>query len=62
MGKQKTMKKVIIGGTYNMLHKGHKAFLRKAFEVGEVTIGLTANKMAGGLRKEKVKDFKDRKK
>ncbi len=56
------MKKVIIGGTFNMLHKGHKAFLRKAFEVGEVTIGLTSNKMAASLRKEKVKDFKDRKK
>ncbi len=56
------MKKVIIGGTFNILHKGHKAFLRRAFEVGEVTIGLTSNKMAGGLRKEKVKDFKDRKK
>ena len=45
-----------------MLHKGHKAFLRKAFELGEVTIGLTSNKMAAGLRREEVKDFKDRKK
>lgn len=56
------MKKVIIGGTFNMLHKGHKALLRKAFEVGEVTIGLTSNKMASRLKKEEVKDFKDRKK
>lgn len=45
-----------------MLHKGHKALLRKAFEVGEVTIGLTSNKMASRLKKEEVKDFKDRKK
>ncbi len=55
------MKKVIIGGTFNVLHKGHKAFLRKAFELGQVTIGLTSNKMAVSLRKEEVKDFKDRK-
>jgi len=45
-----------------MLHKGHKAFLRKAFELGKVTIGLTSNKMAASLRREEVKDFKDRKK
>ena len=44
-----------------MLHKGHKALLRKAFELGEVTIGLTSNKMAASLRREEVKDFEDRK-
>ncbi len=43
-----------------MLHEGHKAFLRRAFELGEVTIGLTSNTMAEGLRREKVKDFKAR--
>lgn len=56
------MKKVIIGGTFNMLHKGHKALIRKAFELGEVTIGLTSNKMAATLKKREVEDFRDRKK
>lgn len=45
-----------------MLHKGHKALLRKAFELGKVTIGLTSNTMAASLRREEVEDFKDRKK
>ncbi len=35
-----------------MLHKGHKALLRKAFEVGElVIIGLTTDEFARSLRK-----------
>ena len=45
-----------------MLHKGHKAFLRKALELGEVTIGLTSNKMAATLKRREVEDFRDRKK
>ncbi len=36
--------RVIIGGTFGYLHKGHRALLAKAFEVGDyVYIGLTTD-------------------
>ena len=55
-------KKVVVGGTFDILHEGHKALLRKAFELGRVTIGLTSNIMARKIKKREVKDFKYRKK
>lgn len=55
-------KKVVLGGTFDILHKGHKVLLRKAFELGEVAIGLTSNIMAREIKRRKVKDFKYRKK
>jgi len=71
-------KKVVVGGTFDIFHEGHKAFLRKAFalveedkssslpfavaRVGEVTIGLTSNTLAKNTKKRRVKDFKYRKK
>jgi len=61
-------KKIALGGTFDILHKGHKTLLEKAFEMGEfVIIGLTtdifANKLKGRkitpyvLRKEKITNF-----
>jgi len=36
--------RVACGGTFDMLHKGHRTFIRRAFEVGErVVIGLTTD-------------------
>jgi pantetheine-phosphate adenylyltransferase len=55
-------KKVVVGGTFDILHDGHKAFLRKAFRLGEVTIGLTSNAWAEKTRKRKIKSFQRRKK
>ena len=55
------MKKVVVGGTFDILHKGHKAFLRKAFSLGGVTVGLTSDKMAARIRKRKVRKFDLRK-
>jgi pantetheine-phosphate adenylyltransferase len=58
----KMKKKVVVGGTFDILHDGHKAFLRKAFRLGEVTIGLTSNAWAEKTRKRKIKSFQRRKK
>lgn len=55
------MKRVVLGGTFDVLHEGHKALLRKAFSLGQVIIGLTSNRMAEESKKRKVRDFKKRK-
>jgi len=59
---KKKTKKVVIGGTFDILHKGHKALLRRAFGLGEVEIGLTSDKMARAIRNRKIKNFEERKK
>ena len=55
------MKKVIIGGTFDILHEGHEALLKKAFELGQVTIGLTSDEMARETKKREVREFDARK-
>jgi len=43
---------VLVGGTFDELHKGHLVLLMKAFEVGErVIIGLSSEQLARELRK-----------
>jgi len=45
-------KTVAVGGTFDELHKGHRALLMKAFEVGErVLIGLCSDKLVESLMK-----------
>ncbi|ODS39487.1 MAG: hypothetical protein A7316_05430 [Candidatus Altiarchaeales archaeon WOR_SM1_86-2] len=42
--------KVVIGGTFNTLHRGHKAVLDTGFEVGKtVVIGLTSDDFANRI-------------
>ena len=55
-------KKVVVGGTFDALHKGHKALLRKAFKLGEVTTGLASDVMVRKIKKRRIKNFKYRKK
>ncbi|MCL5876804.1 MAG: phosphopantetheine adenylyltransferase [Candidatus Bathyarchaeota archaeon] len=45
-------KKVAVGGTFDKLHKGHRALLGKALEVGEkVVIGLTSDSFVAKMGK-----------
>ncbi len=40
-----------VAGTFDVLHDGHKALLRRAFEVGDVVmVGITSDRMASGSR------------
>ena len=54
--------KVVTGGTFDVLHKGHAALLKKGLSLGEITVGLTSDKMAKRTKKRKVRDFRSRKK
>jgi len=43
---------VLVGGTFDEFHKGHRALIMKAFAVGErVMIGLSSDHLARELRK-----------
>ncbi len=55
------MAKVIVGGTFDFLHAGHRALLLKAFSLGEVTIGLVSDEMAKTWRSREVGRYEDRK-
>ncbi len=46
--------RVLVAGTFDRLHQGHKLLLDKAFEVtaefGELVIGITGNSMCAGKK------------
>jgi len=45
-------KTVLVGGTFDEFHKGHRALIIEAFEAGErVIIGLSSDELARELRK-----------
>jgi pantetheine-phosphate adenylyltransferase len=54
---------VALGGTFDVLHKGHRRLLRQAFKIGRhVTIGITSDQFARTLHKpHKVDPFLVRK-
>ncbi len=52
---RRKFRKVAVGGTFDELHKGHRALLMKAFEVGEkVLIGLCTDEFVKKMGKPHI--------
>ena len=50
---KKKFKKLALGGTFDIIHKGHEKLIMMAFEISKsVIIGLTTDEFAGKLHKD----------
>lgn len=60
---KKKFRKIALGGTFDILHRGHEKTLNQAFKLGEkVLIGLTSNSLAEKIGKtHKITPYKKRK-
>ncbi len=56
------VKKVILGGTFHKLHKGHKKMLITALEIGDVKIGLVSDNFLSRWKPELEAPYAERKK
>jgi len=54
--------RVVVGGTFDYFHKGHRMLLLKAIEAGDdIMVGITSDEMAEKQRGYKVNSFEERK-
>ncbi len=55
--------KVVIGGTFDILHRGHKRILEVGFQISKgVIIGLTSDEFANRFRATETSPYKERRK
>lgn len=54
---------VALGGTFDPVHDGHRSLFDRAFQLGDVTVGLTSDDLAPQTRNEEryVRPFDERK-